>query len=124
MTKYASPAESREAGVAYHLVPAEEWERKRDMEIYTPATFEQEGFIHTTNGLDELVAVGNRYYTGDNRPYRALVLDVSRIASPVRYDDPDQVYPHIYGPLNTSAVVGELTAERGADGTFLGFRDR
>jgi uncharacterized protein (DUF952 family) len=121
MATYRTPAESREAGIAYHMVPEEEWEQHRDNEHYTPAAFEGEGFIHCTNGLDELVAVGNRYYTEDRRPYLALVLDVPSIVSPVRYDDPDEVYPHIYGPLNPSAVVGVLRAERDADGTFRAF---
>jgi len=118
VVRYASPEESRAAGIAYHLVPVEEWEAKKALESYTPEGFEQEGFIHATNGLDELVAVGNRYYRDDARDYMALVLDVANILSPVRYDDPDQIYPHIYGPLNPSAIIGTLTAVRDEDGAF------
>ena len=119
--KYATASECRSAGVTYHLVPVEEWERHKDEAEYTPAAFDADGFIHCTNGLDELVAVGNRYYQQDPRRYLVLILNVSKIASPVRYDDPDQVFPHIYGPLNTSAVVGMLEVSRADDGTFLSF---
>lgn len=119
--KYATASECRSAGVTYHLVPVEEWDRQKGGEFYLPAAFEADGFIHCTNGLDELVAVGNRYYRSDPRSYLALILNVSRIASPVRYDDPDQVFPHIYGPLNLGAVVGMLKAQRESDGTFLSF---
>jgi uncharacterized protein (DUF952 family) len=48
-----------------------------------------------------------------------MVLDVPRLTSELRYDDPDEVYPHIYGPLNTSAVIGSLPVRRDADGTFV-----
>ena len=48
-----------------------------------------------------------------------VILDLDTISSEVRYDDPDRTYPHIYGPLNTDAVIGELSVRRDAEGTFL-----
>ena len=33
-----------------------------------------------------------------------------------------RVYPHIYGPLNTDAVIGTLSVERDAEGRFTGFQ--
>ena len=117
--RYAGSTECRKRGVTYHLVPAEFWARQKDGLLYTPETYEQDGFIHCTNGLDELVAVGNRYYKDDRRSQVVLILDVSRIQSPVRYDDPGRIFPHIYGPLNTSAVVGLLVPKREEDGTFI-----
>ena len=120
---YATPEESRAAGVTYHLVPVEEWQAKQQGDEYTPQAFAMDGFIHTTNGLEELAAVGNRYYKDDPRGYLALILDVANIVSPVRYDDPDQIFPHIYGPLNPSAIIGTLVAVRDADGTFRSFTD-
>lgn len=119
--KYATASECRSAGVTYHLVPVEEWERQREQADYVPPAFADDGFIHCTNGLNELVAVGNQFYKDDSRPYLALILNVPKITSPVRYDDPDQVYPHIYGPLNTDAIVGMLKAQRSEDGTFVSF---
>jgi uncharacterized protein (DUF952 family) len=119
--RYTTVAESRAAGVTYHLIPDEVWSRHRDSVEYLPEAFDQDGFIHCTNGLQELVAVGNRYYTADPRPYRALVLKVGKISSPVRYDDPEEKFPHIYGPLNTNAVVGILNAKRDESGSFLSF---
>jgi uncharacterized protein (DUF952 family) len=123
VTRYDSPGDSRAAGVTYHLVPVEVWESKKHLESYMPDAFAQEGFIHCTNGLDELVAVGNRYYKTDLRDYMALVLDVDEIESPVRYDDPNDTFPHIYGPLNASAIIGTFHAIRGEDGTFRAFAE-
>lgn len=117
--EHATAASTRDAGITYHLVPADYWAACQDDESYTPEAFAQDGFIHCTNGTDELVKVANMFYTADSREFIVLVLDVSAIESEVRYDDDGQVYPHIHGPLNTSAVVGQLPVERGDDGTFL-----
>ncbi len=119
--EYRTANESREAGVTYHLVPMPVWAERGAADTYVPEAYEADGFIHCTNGLEPLLAVANMFYTADERQYEVLVLDVSRIQSDVRYDDEEQVYPHIYGPLNTNAVIGELLVEREDDGTFSGY---
>jgi uncharacterized protein (DUF952 family) len=121
MLRYAGSMECREKGVTYHLVPSVVWDRQSDAPTYLPEDYERDGFIHCTNGLDELVAVGNRYYKADQRQFRVLILDVSKVESPVRYDDPGEIFPHIYGPLNTNSIVGLLLARRNEDGTFVSY---
>jgi uncharacterized protein (DUF952 family) len=102
-------------------VPVEYWEANGGGDSYTPEAFEADGFIHCTNGLERLLWVANEFYTGDARQFMVLVLDVASIESPVRYDDPDDDFPHIYGPLNTSAVTGHLNATRDEAGSFVSF---
>ena len=111
---------SRAANVAYHLVPEQVWLEHGGKATYLPEAFEADGFIHCTNGLDPLLEVANMFYKADDRDYLVLVLDLPAIEPEVRYDDPDQIYPHIYGPLNTSAVRGQLRVSRTDDGTFVG----
>jgi len=120
---YQSIEASRNAGIAYHLAPAPVWESQKERGSYLPEAFDQDGFIHTTNGLERLLWVANQFYTAEERPYTVLVLDVSKVTSELRYDDPEQAFPHIYGPLNTDAVIGQLKVRRGDDGTFLGFAE-
>lgn len=119
--RYAGSAECREMGITYHLAPTDVWERQKDASTYLPEAYEQDGFIHCTNGLDELVAVGNHYYKNDRRPFLVLILKLSKIESLVRYDDREEVFPHVYGALNTNAVVGLLVARREEDGTFISY---
>lgn len=119
MQTYPGAAESRAAGITYHLVPADVWAEQKSAAEYLPEAYPQDGFIHCTNGLDELVKVANLFYTADPRTFLTLILDTGKFTSDVRYDDPNETYPHIYGPLNTDAVVGELVVSRDADGTFL-----
>lgn len=119
--QYQTPEASRAANVTYHLVPAQVWEAQGNSADYAPEAFDADGFVHCTNGLEALLDVANMFYRDDGRRYVVLAIDMGEIRADVRYDDPDQKFPHIYGSLNTSAVIGPLDAIRDSDGTFVGF---
>lgn len=118
-TEYRDPIACREAGITYHLAVIDEWTSQATGDAYVPSAFAADGFIHCTNGLDLLTEIATMFYQGSPEPRTVLVLDVAKLTSDVRYDDPDQNFPHIYGPLNTDAVIGELTVERDSDGRFV-----
>ena len=109
-----------DANVTYHLVAAPYWQNCHPEQPYVPEAFADDCFIHCTNGSDELIAVANRYYAGDTRPFLALMIDKARLTSPWRYDDEARVYPHVYGPLNREAIAGVREVERLPDGRFTG----
>ena len=115
---YRNSQESKQAGITYHLAIVSEWESQKSGESYTPGAYEADGFIHCTDGLDLLTNVANMFYQGSADARTILVLDVSKIESEIKYEDPDQTFPHIYGPLNTSAVIAELPVERDETGVF------
>jgi uncharacterized protein (DUF952 family) len=102
-----------------HLLPAETWDKARALSEYVPDAFAADGFVHCTNGDEELLAVGNRYYRSDPRPYLVLTLAIDKLTSAVRYDDANRLFPHVYGPINREAVVGARAVNRAADGTFV-----
>jgi glutathione S-transferase len=102
----------------YHLAPRPHWDASDPAADYVPEHFAREGFIHTTHQPDELVAVANRYYGDDARPYVVLHIDVARVRAPIAIEDPGGRYPHIYGPLNRDAIVAVTEAVRNADGSF------
>jgi len=104
--------------VTYHLTPAERWESQMYGETYEPERFDQEGFIHCTDTLEELVAVGNRYYRSDPRVFLVLAIDCEQVTARVIYEDPQHIFPHIYGPLNTDAVLSVQQVVRATDGSF------
>jgi uncharacterized protein (DUF952 family) len=106
-----------------HLIPAEVWERASSQPSYTPEAFAVDGFVHCTDGDANLVAVGNRYYIGDQRPYLALTIAIDKLTSPVRYDDPGRMFPHIYGPINRAAVIAKRSVTRDRDGSFIAIAD-
>lgn len=102
----------------FHLTPCDDWRAQADSETYAPEPFVSDGFIHCSDGEENVITVGNRYYRDDLRPFVCLVIDVDRVQAPVRYEDPDRIYPHIYGRLNTNAVVHIRDVLREPDGAF------
>lgn len=117
--EYRASDESKNNNITYHLAIVDEWIAQKDSDSYTPGAFEADGFIHCTNGLDLLTKVANMFYKGSFEPRTILVLDANKIESDVRYDDPDETFPHIYGHLNPSAVVAELPVQQDDEGTFV-----
>ncbi len=103
----------------YHLTPRDHWEGQRSEASYLPERFADEGFIHCTDTIDEVVAVGNRYYQSDRRPYLLLEIDCAAVSAPIVYEDEGRIFPHIYGPLDVAAVRRALGVNREDDGRFL-----
>ena len=104
---------------AFHYTPADYYAKFAPGEDYTPPEFAQEGFIHSTDGAENMANVANAIYKEDPRDFLALYIDKTRVKSPIKYEDPGEIYPHIYGPLNADAIVDKRPALRGPDGTFL-----
>jgi uncharacterized protein (DUF952 family) len=106
----------------YHLVPRELWDA-HEGEDYEPFSLREEGFIHCTDGMDNLAETGNKHYRNDPRPFYVLTVDLGKLKSKWQYDDPAHIYPHIYGPLNREAVVKVQEMPRNGDGSFIPMSD-
>ena len=91
-----------------HLLPVEAWSTAQDLPTYVPAAYATDGFVHCTNGDEELVAVGNRYYRNDPRPYLALTIAIDKERLPefkeklkaIRYELADFFQPEGNSNLN------------------------
>jgi uncharacterized protein (DUF952 family) len=101
-----------------HYTPVDYFDALDPTKDYTPPNYEREGFIHCTDGAENLARVGNVHYRDDPRDFYVLTIDKERVKSPVKYEDAGRIYPHVYGPLNRDAIVRKRMAERLADGTF------
>jgi uncharacterized protein (DUF952 family) len=117
-------------GLIYHLVTGSEFRKQVKGDMYLPARFDQDGFIHCTGEPDTLLAVANDYFSGVEEPVLVLVIETARLAAEVRFEPPapvggsgtshlerDLLFPHIYGPLNLDAVTGIGLLRRG-DGAY------
>jgi uncharacterized protein (DUF952 family) len=102
----------------FHLVPRDEWEAADRSAAYVPAAFDREGFVHCTDGADEVAATANRYFSELRGDLLVLLLDRARLSAPIRYEDEREVYPHIYGAIERAAIVQVIVMRRDADGTF------
>ncbi len=101
-----------------HLVPEAVWLARDPGDAYGPDGWEREGFIHCTDGDREMVAVANRFYAADPRPFVALTVDLERTGSSWRFDDAERRYPHVYGPIDPGAVVEVRRMLRDEQGRF------
>lgn len=110
--------------LTYHLTPADYWEEHRASAHYLPEGFAAEGFIHCTDTIAEVIAVGNRYYQADRREFVLLELDCELISAPIVYEVPNKIFPHIYGALEVPAVKRVLPVERTGDGVFVSIDGR
>jgi uncharacterized protein (DUF952 family) len=109
----------------YHLAPIEYFHAQPPDRPYVPAEFDRDGFIHCTKGDEQLVIVANRYYRYDERGFLVVVINGDLVTAEIKYElGPDgMLYPHLYGPLNRSAIVSVLRMPRLPDGSFQ-FPDR
>jgi uncharacterized protein (DUF952 family) len=90
----------------FHIMATLDWERVRGGSLYTPATFEQDGFIHLCM-KDQIAGVIEQYYR-EAVNLIALCIEPKRLQAELRYENllgGDELFPHLYGPLNLDAVL-------------------
>jgi uncharacterized protein (DUF952 family) len=89
----------------FHLAEPEVW-ATRD-EAYRPPSIETEGFVHCST-RDQILGVAEAFYPGRDDLVLLTIdtelLDEDTLVYEDLYDHGD-LFPHIYGPLPTSAVV-------------------
>lgn len=87
---------------------------------YRASSLDSEGFIHLSQA-HQVRGVLDVFYAGQS-DLVLLVVDPGRVTSPIRREPPgpmpsaanlaqippDQLFPHIYGPLNADAILDVL----------------
>ncbi|MGL5826948.1 MAG: DUF952 domain-containing protein [Nocardioides sp.] len=108
----------------YHIALAEEWAKARQSGTYHTSTYGRtladEGFIHASRREQVPTAYAN-HYRGVRERLVLLTIDTNRLDAEWREDPVGQdTFPHIYGPLNVSAVVtAEPLNRQGGTDPFL-----
>ena len=90
----------------YHITTSEEWNAARQKGSYEAVSLKEEGFIHCSHE-NQVAGVLERYFAGKNDLVK-LTIDIAKLKSQLIYEwSPSlaQTFPHIYGPVNTDAVV-------------------
>jgi uncharacterized protein (DUF952 family) len=102
----------------YHLVSRSAWE-KASGGPYAADSLASGGFIHCSNA-DQVARSANRFFASVS-DVLVLEIDTDRLISPLR-DEPggvDELYPHVYGPIDRAAIVAVHSLERGPDGSWV-----
>jgi glutathione S-transferase len=108
----------------FHIATRDDWDQARDIGEYTRSsagkTLAEEGFIHASQA-SQVTRTANKFYRDVPGELLVLVIDPGLLRAEVRYEDvagAELPFPHIYGPLNTDAVVEVLPLTPGPDGAF------
>ena len=114
-------------GVIYHLSIESEFRQRSQGGEYRPARFEQDGFIHCAGDETTALAVARSYFRAATEAVLVVRIELGKLASPCRFEapaplpgggehrTPGKTFPHIYGPLNLSAVTGVAPLVRRGD---------
>jgi glutathione S-transferase len=107
----------------YHVASARDWQDAQEAGEYRISTrgrtLEEEGFIHCSQA-SQVAPVANRFYRGVPGLV-LLTIDPERLRSELRYEAVPgwgEPFAHVYGPLNTDAVIRVSPFEPGPDGSF------
>ena len=88
----------------YHIVLPDAW-AAFDTGLYEARSLETEGFIHCSFA-EQLDAVVERYYS-EAPSIIVLQIETDRLISSMIKEPStnNEIYPHIYGPVNRGAIV-------------------
>lgn len=108
----------------YHIATRADWQTALTDGEYTRSSVDkslaEEGFIHASQA-SQVARTANRFYRDVPGDLVLLVIDEQRLRAEVRYEDvpgAELPFPHIYGPLNTDAVLEARPFAAGPGGTF------
>ena len=104
----------------YHITSRTSWSAAPKSGVYSADSLTSQGFIHCSK-IDQILRVANAYYSNQHGLV-ILEIDPAQLKPELRWeagtDKADELFPHIYGPLNLEAVEHVLDFEPGADGKF------
>jgi uncharacterized protein (DUF952 family) len=111
----------------YHLTFRKSWRYALATGPYRDKSLDKDGFIHCST-VEQLVPVAMNFFPA-RRKLTVLVIDETRLTSPVKWEKPEDgpppglppnaKFPHVYGPINHEAVLKSLDMERNADDMFV-----
>jgi uncharacterized protein (DUF952 family) len=112
----------------YHITTRNAALTARQTGEYRTESLAEAGFIHLSQ-RHQVLGVANAFYTGQ-KDLAILVVDPSRLKADLKYEPPvhpstsdsapsaENLFPHLYGPLNFDAVVNVVDLLANADGKF------
>jgi uncharacterized protein (DUF952 family) len=102
----------------FHITSIAEWQKAKDVGEYVAPSLEKQGFIHCSQPT-QILGVANLKYRG-RKDMILLEVDTSKLQSPLKHEPyKTEVYPHVYGPIQVSAVTSVLAFPSEEDGQFL-----
>lgn len=109
-----------------HLTSNEALLTAEKVGAYHADSLSTEGFVHCSTA-SQILDVANTFYHGQHGLV-LLVIDLEKLEADCKWESPveskmvnsneDNLFPHVYGPLNLDAVVMKIPFKPNADGSF------
>lgn len=109
-----------------HITSYKEWERAKHSNQYIAPSLESDGFIHCST-VKQVIDTANLFYKGQNGLV-LLCIDETKLKSECKYENPTggsdhnpdvgNLFPHIYGPINMSAITKVVDFPVDENGNF------
>jgi uncharacterized protein (DUF952 family) len=105
----------------YHILPPSVWQAESD-QPYEAESLKTEGFIHCSN-REQVARVANLFY-GAAGELLVVCINADVLGDRLRNEDPGvgETFPHVYGPIERSAVLAVRPLQRGPEGQWV-FKD-
>ena len=101
------------------ITTVDQWNHSKNEGVHLDKSLDSEGFIHCSYP-NQLVKVANKHFKGIENVL-ILCIDSSQLSSKVIEEDLsnlNELYPHIYGPINIEAVISVIHFQSDSLGVF------
>lgn len=112
-------------GRLFHLALGRDWDAALAGAGYRASTLgrsvDEEGFTHCAHA-HQVAGVARRFYADITEALVLLEIDPSLLTSQVVEEVPSgatEAFPHVYGPIDVTAVVAAHEVVRGTDGELV-----
>ena len=108
--------------IIFHIARGDAWAKREEQSAvgyYRPEMFPVEGFVHCST-RDQVIKVADARFRGQ-AGLVVLCIDTDKVTASIRYENLEggqELFPHIYGEINTDAVVQVAEFKPGVDGYF------
>jgi len=99
--------ENETTKIILHVLKASEWNEQKHLDHYGNHWLASDGFIHCSDvhTIQNVVWM----FLNASEPLVILCIDVSKVQAEIKWENGGSTdYPHIYGLLNTDAVINVL----------------
>jgi uncharacterized protein (DUF952 family) len=105
--------------IIQHIAKREQWQKAMVEGVYRGDTLDSQGFIHCSTP-QQTVKVANTLFLAQ-KGLVLLCIAVNKVQSEIRYEGAgsEELYPHIYGPLNVDSVTKFADFEPAKNGKFV-----
>jgi uncharacterized protein (DUF952 family) len=110
-----------------HITTHKDWEKAQISGVYIAPSLYSEGFIHCST-IKQTVDTANIFFKGQNGLV-LLCIDENKLEAECKYEDPTgggkhdpsvgNLFPHVYGPINLSAVIKVVDFQTNENGSFV-----